>query len=243
MSDSEESEYWDEDHVWNEDETKCTLCGYENACQHENAYLDEWVEYVGAAEAVDETTHRAMVEVYHQMYCPDCGLSWGEVTTDAPEERVLEHEWDEENGRTCWVCGYENPCQHENAYLEEWYDYVDGTAEAVDETTHRAMVEVHHRMYCPDCDLWWGETTTDAPEERVLEHEWDEENGRTCWVCGYENPCQHENAYLEEWYDYVDGTAEAVDETTHRAMVEVHHRMYCPDCDLWWGETTTDAPE
>ena len=100
------------------------------------------------------------------------------------------HEWEGGNeGSACWACGYANPCQHENAYEEHFTHYETETAVVVDDSTHKLEVAKAHQMRCPNCEATWNFELLEELHEETMEHEWDDENeGRTCWVCGSEKP-------------------------------------------------------
>ena len=223
-------------HEWEgeNEHSACRVCGYENPCRHENAYEEHFTHYeTDTAVVVDETTHKVQVAKAHQMRCPDCDVTWNWALLEELHEESMAHEWDgNAEHSACWVCGYENLCRHEHVEQHEWYDVTNVSQS--DESGHEVEVQYLTGTYCLDCDHTFNIQDTGVGTETGA-HEWDGENeARTCWVCGYANPCQHENAYEEYYTHYETETAVVVDDSMHKLEVAKAHQMRCPNCEATW---------
>ena len=229
VNSSDRSQYRDEDHDWNVERTECKVCGYQSECQHEHVEQHEWYDVTNVLQS-DESGHEVEVQYLTGTYCLDCDRTFN--IQDAGEGMETgAHEWEGGNEHSaCWVCGYENLCRHENAYEEHFTHYETDTAVVVDETTHKVQVAKAHQMRCPDCDVTWNWALLEELHEESMAHEWDgNAEHSACWVCGYENPCQHEHVEQHEWYDVTNVLQS--DESGHEVEVQYLTGTYCLDCD------------
>lgn len=217
-------------HSYDEDGV-CIECGHSNACQHEDSYsydsLDWGTVTIEEIEG-DDQVHRATGIAYRYTYCNDCYLMLSsEYLGESTEEYA--HNYDE-NG-VCEDCGHSNACQHENAYSYTENEWENAVFEEIDgnNSEHQVTAPAREVTNCADC---WARLSEESigPVTELYSHSYNDEG--VCVECGHVNNCthQHTDYYYgsgEETYEEIEG-----DDRYHNSIAEREKVTYCEDCGL-----------
>ncbi|MDO5376761.1 MAG: hypothetical protein Q4G52_00365, partial [Clostridia bacterium] len=193
----------------------------ESECAHENKTNVETRRDV-AYQEVTAQGHTRVESVYGDVVCADCekvvehGVLLEESTT--PEEHDLNE------NRVCTACGYQAPCDHANAAVNNSWTVFKGY-DAKDGQTHVEIYERYEQRWCPDCGEYLPETVVGEEEGETYPHYF--ENG-VCGTCGEENTCGHANTYTQEWTDNWSYTPE--NNATHTVTYDRYLDTWCSDC-------------
>ena len=224
---SRESAGYDEEEEWHEfEDGVCTLCRYENQCEHK--HKERWLDFDEDANATytpeNNKYHLVSGEAYEVIECVDCGEILSRDFIGNTSDRQ-QHDYDT-NG-VCEICGYENECEHEDQ--ETWLEFgEDATYTPENNRYHLVSGEATEITYCNDCGQRIGERSIGYTEDYEEWHDYDE-NG-VCAICGYENQCEHEDT--DTWLDFDENaTYESIDNEYHLASGEAYMVTYCCDCD------------
>lgn len=207
---------------------RCTSCGFNVECAHENTTTFFKGVKDRRYEAVDSVYHAQYGKKVEREYCYDCGE---EIRITTAENETLQymspHSW--KNG-ICGTCGYENACAHENtAYALNYVDRSEWIY--VDAARHSRTRIYAQQEICTDCGAHTGVIGGIVESTQIQCHNFDE---GIC-SCGYVNVCSHSKTMQkteprEEW------GIESVDETTHLLdCTEVTYTL-CALC----GETLSE---
>lgn len=223
---------WQEYHSYDEN-SKCTLCGYVNDCQHEDIQENYRVDW-DSVDDLDKIEYIPIDDLEHQMIspdgfiiktisCDDCGMTLEEISVT---EGIEHHSY--ENG-VCEYCDHENKCSHENMpEPSEDYNPDDAQFIVVDDQFHSVSVVGWIGAYCPDCD------TVIKTKENVIinKNEPHYYQDGECMMCGHKNPCLH--PHMEgpktEWNNE-DVVYEAMNDREHSVKGTGILYTYCPDCE------------
>ncbi|MGN0997431.1 MAG: leucine-rich repeat protein [Candidatus Ventricola sp.] len=207
----------------------CEVCGAENTCKHENTYSREYYEKINDDTPLkaDVTGHWGRMRHVWEKTCADCGMELEDINEEViiEQQDAKKHEW--ENG-ICQICGYENPCKHENVReAGPFYQFFNGGVDNGD-GTHTGERTRYYARYCADCEADL-ENRIINQETVTAKHEWFE---GTCDVCGAENLCEHSWTTIESNVpSYFRETAHDNGDGTHTVDIEILDHIKCTICD------------
>ena len=227
-ADGEIVEY--ESHSWDDNDV-CTVCGWENICEHNpdnvTTYIDPYdetyqVEYFEVEG--DEKNHRTVGNGPEITRCQECGKILSRV--DNVDVDVLEHHnywFNEETGETiCSDCGHVTGCSHSNYIVDNWDSPNWDECVPVDSTQHKAPCH-GATLVCSDCGYGWYDP--DREGDLLQNHEYED---GVCRVCGYEclHPLMESNTEYEVFgYEIIEGN-----ESYHNTVYNLVEHRRCPDC-------------
>lgn len=209
----------------------CSLCGYKNACTHEQT--GERILVIGASSwiKIDEKQHKYVYPAIITTYCLSCGeaLKTEQVSEYSPWTR--DHDFNKDN--VCYYCGFENPnpCKHENTTATSWID-TGAPYTVIDENQHSAEQIVHIDINCSDCGVHLS-TEKKQLGKTVLEDHNFNQNGE-CWGCGYVyvSSCSHKYTAKKTEHERQTWTSRYVNEEQHAIIYNLIEKTICTDCGM-----------
>lgn len=211
------------EHAWDED--ACWVCGQPNSCTHSSLRYDYGSDVIKVT-GVDEHGHHVLEAAEKRHICASCD-AFLDSEILGRNERYVAHDYDEKG--FCDVCNYHRtPCTHPNLTTTTQPSYEVIEVLEKNQSTH--TVAVYERVYleCPDCDYYEYDNTTNVLIRENDEHMW---NGTTCYLCGYENPCQHPNCEVtNEYVLYENYGLVTSNETEHTVLAHKIQERECVDC-------------
>lgn len=207
---------------------KCSVCGYENTCEHPADQVNSWTYYslIVGGEWVDnkDGTHTGEAFKHEAWECYECG-EVNDTYTD-PQKYTLDHDY---VSGVCIYCKAEEPdCDHSaGGTRTDEYEMEFATPVYKDAEFHNQKYTVTFKYECNTC----GELYDGKPNEMegLGGHEYDANGKCACGATGTYTGCEHENTelrYCDENVVYSD-----IMESTHTKTADVYCYSWCLDCE------------
>lgn len=205
----------------------CSLCGYKNACTHEQT--GERVRGTGTPSwiKIDEKQHKYAYPAIVTTYCLSCGETLKAEQVPEYSSWPSNHDFNKDN--ICYYCGFANPnpCNHENT-VAEIQTQTAAPCTFVDENQHSAGQIMYTYIICSDCGACLSEERKQL-EKNVLEYHVFNQYGK-CWKCGYVLSCSHEHTAKKA--DREIQTYRYVNEEQHAIIYNLIEKTICTDCGM-----------
>lgn len=202
----------------------CIECGQQIECDHsKNTSIYNYEtkrEYINHG---DDRTHTVVETGLYRRVCNDCFANLG------TEERVVRYEqnhgyWYPSNH--CDDCGFDNECAHNKGTYTEYAEANDVmVVDHVDAETHTVIGGYSVNTKCNICDKII-DSYIDYDLNLTEVHQF--ENG-ICKICGYKNPCSHNNQRKE--VIITDYSISQINKYSHtRSGGFITTKTICSDC-------------
>lgn len=205
----------------------CSLCGYKNACTHEQT--GERVRGTGTPSyiKIDEKQHKYVYPAIVTTYCLSCGETLKEEQVPEYSSWASDHVFNKDN--VCDYCGFENPnpCNHEKT-VAEIQTQTTAPYTFVDENQHSAGQIMYTYINCSDCGARLGMEQKQLEKTVLKDHNFNQYG--KCWGCGYVNgsSCSHEHTAKKT--DREIQTYRYVNEKQHATIYNLIEKTICTDC-------------
>ncbi|MBR5226223.1 MAG: hypothetical protein IKV90_11260, partial [Clostridia bacterium] len=207
---------------------KCSVCGYENTCEHPADQVNSWTYYsliVGGAWVDNGNgTHTGEAYKHEAWECYACG-EVKDTHTD-PQKYTLDHDYVSD---VCIYCDAEKPACDHSAGGTRTDEYEMNFAAPIyqDEEFHLQPYTVTFKYRCNTC----GELYDGTPNEMegLGGHDYEADGKCACGAEGTYTGCTHENTefrYCDENVVYSD-----IMESTHTKTADVYFYSWCLDCE------------
>ena len=212
-------------HFYDDGDTICKNCGYENTCTHSRT--GSWFNFMDFDNikytSIDNKYHNATGSGYKYTFCKDCNNRISQEYVESYTEKL----WHRYIDGICEDCGHKNTCRHSNT--ESSFEF-DNNAEykGIDNKYHQVTGNGNTITECDDC----GELINIVPFYNHTErqgHDYDYDG--VCVYCNHENTCNHKNTF--KWFEFDDDEEyKAINNRYHQAIGNGVEYIGCKDCDM-----------
>ena len=200
-------------------EGRCTLCGAAETCRHEKVNAFAYVD--GAVYGpVDELSHTVQGELTVSNMCVQCYATVPGQTETIRLSRTENHKFMQ--GQCMW-CESPNQCAHERTRRDLYAGNAVYTP--ADGLTHRVSGEILASVACRECGELLEQGLSAGQDSLVEPHVFVE---GACLMCGYANPCAHEETEDKIWFS--GATYARLDGQSHMVFGTKYLKSSCVLC-------------